>query len=285
MAKRDVERAKRRMKRYDPQLVMMALQDIDVSKADVEKAKASISKAYAAVKAKAPQEKMKVLSQAMAEVDMEVYQKEIETVRAKLKDFDRAVLVEAAQEVLEFETPHCFYSICICPEGCHWRFIVPCFWLFRIPCRWAFLGSSTTFYRIRRTFFHLIPPDGDCGYNIHCEPRVIPCIVELILPGAELEHTGLSQIQAIRELDRVDRANIVIGDGARLGLLDKCLDPVDCTGRQILVMTKCKAALFAFDVKGTIDPIDAIIRVAESDPVLQRRVKRMVDSMKKAGEL
>ena len=271
MAKRDVERAKRRMKRYDPQLVMMALQDIDVSKADVEKAKASISKAYAAVKAKAPQEKMKVLSQAMAEVDMEVYQKEIETVRAKLKEFDREVLVEAAQEVLEFETPYCFYSICICPEGgCHWRFIVPCSWFYRIICP---------------TCINLIPPDADCGVNINCMPRVTPCYVELFLPGAELEHTGLSQIQAIRELDKVDRANIVIGDGARLGLLDKCLDPVDCTGRQILVMTKCTAALFAFDVKGMIDPIDAIIKVAESDPVLQRRVKRMVDSMKKAGEL
>lgn len=262
MAKRDVERAKRRMKRYDPQLVMMALQDIDVSKADVEKAKTSISKAYAAVKAKAPQEKMKVLSQAMAEVNMEVIQKEIETVRASLKEFDRETLTVAVSEAFEIDPAFCIFPICICPEGGR---PPDCQWFFKI-CHY-FLGGCNPFHQICFRCLYLIPYDQPF-------PKAV-----------DLEHIGLSVTQAIRELDVMDMGSIVIGDGTRLGPLEKCFDPVSCTGRQIWVMSKCTSALFTFDLKGIKDPVEAIQRIAETDSTLQRRVKRMVDAMKKAGEL
>lgn len=259
MAKKDVEKAKKVIERFDPALVTVAMQEMDVKAIDVEKAKERIRKVYDAIPTKPQKDKMKVLSKAVAEVELEVVQKEIENVKVALREFDRAVLAEAAKDLAIDTSSICIFPICICPEGgCPPS--IQC--LFpeggcppRIHCLFPEWGCPPR--------IHCLFPEGGCGpYHIWCDYL----------------------IHVIHELDKDKRYNVVVSDGLRVGVIDKCWDVVHCPGISIYVMSKCGPSLVSFD-PSVVDPIDVIRKIAETDPILNKRVGKMIETMKKAKEL
>jgi hypothetical protein len=285
MAKKDVEKAKKIIERFDPALVAVAMQEMDVKAIDVKRAKEKIRKVYDSIPTKPQQDKMKVLSKAVAEVELELVQKEIENVKVALREFDRAVLVEAAKDYVIDATSICWFPICICPEGgCPPR----------IGCLFPEGGCPPN---IRCVFpeggcppnIRCIYPEGGCPPNIRCiyPEGGCPPSIRCIYPegGCGPYHIWCDHlIHVIHELDKDNRYNVVVSDGLQVGLLGKCWENVNCSGKSIFVMSKCGSSLYSFDI-GVIDPIDAIRKIAETNPLLNKRVDKMIENMKKANEL
>ncbi len=80
MEEKDVERAKEAMRRFDPQLVAIAMLDMDIKAESVDSAKEAIGKVYESIDAELSQEKMKVFSKAMSEVGKDVVSMEVENI-------------------------------------------------------------------------------------------------------------------------------------------------------------------------------------------------------------
>lgn len=119
MEKKEVERAKEIIKKFDPALVMRAMQEIDTKVEDVEKAKDGIRKVYESI----PDTKMRaeILSKAVTELETEVIDKEVKNVRTSIEKFDKEVLLEAAKDYLEASglATMCMNPEFICPEPPH----------------------------------------------------------------------------------------------------------------------------------------------------------------------
>lgn len=119
------------------------------------------------------------------------------------------------------------------------------------------------------------PEDGGCGaYTIR----------------ADLDNSvyrlGASMSEAIKAVEHAESATAVIGDCGQLGYAGLCFDSVKCHGRQIFVMNKCLSSLYTFDLgEGVIDPVEAIVSIAKTNPALSKRVDAMLQEMEKAGEL
>ena len=97
---------------------------------------------------------------------------------------------------------------------------------------------------------------------------------------------GASMFEAVSELDAVSKGGAVVGVGDRLGYAGLCIDTVQCTGKNIFVMHRCRQSLYAFDIReGVVDPIDAILAIAKDRPPLAKRVQAMIKEMEKEGEL
>lgn len=116
MEKKDVEKAKEIIKQFDPALLMRAMQEID-TKVEEEKAKDGIRKVYESI----PDAKKRgeILSKAVAELEMELIDKEVMNVRASIEKIDKEVLQEAAKDYFEAidVKEGC---ICINPEFCYY---------------------------------------------------------------------------------------------------------------------------------------------------------------------
>ena len=119
------------------------------------------------------------------------------------------------------------------------------------------------------------PEDGGCGrYSIRTDAE------------RSVRELGLSIVAAARELDENTFASAVIGADNKLGYAALCWDTVRCTGRQIYVMQRCLASLYAFDVGvEVIDSVDAMLTISKSNPALHKRMTKLREDMKKAGEL
>ena len=116
MDKRDVEKAKEILKKFDPALVMMAIQDADTKVDDVEKAKDGIRKVYESIPD--TEKRSEILSKAVTEVEAEVIDKEVKNVRAAIEDIDKEALVEAAVDLEVVDPTH---RLCLFHHiGCHY---------------------------------------------------------------------------------------------------------------------------------------------------------------------
>lgn len=121
MEKKDVEKAKEIIKQFDPALLMRAMQEID-TKVEEEKAKDGIRKVYESI----PDAKKRgeILSKAVAELEMELIDKEVMNVRASIEKIDKEVLQEAAKDYFEAIDVKGM-CICINPEFCM-RYLISC---------------------------------------------------------------------------------------------------------------------------------------------------------------
>jgi hypothetical protein len=267
MKKDDITKAKKIIEKFDPTLVALAIQHINVKAEDVERAKKGIRNAYESIPM--TEDKRKVLSEAVAEVNAELMEKEINNIKVALKDFDKKVIAEATKEYLDSVglLLYCNHTICICPEGGCIRYNI---------CAYPLVKPPRCLFKI-----------GGCRYEICICPEGWP-FADFGIEGLdirELEHVGLSQLKAMRDLDNNKGVSTVVRIGSRVGHVGLCYNPVKCTGRAITIMHKCAVNLYAFDVGGVIDPVEALLKVAESDPKLHKRINRMVEEMKKADEL
>jgi len=120
----------------------------------------------------------------------------------------------------------------------------------------------------------ICPENGGCGrYAVRIDERSV-------------RELGFSVVTAVRDLNKSKGASAVVGVGDKLGYAALCWDTVRCTGKQIHVMHPCLASLYTFDIgEDIIDPVDAILTIAKSNPALSKRVNTMIEAMKKAGEL
>jgi len=127
----------------------------------------------------------------------------------------------------------------------------------------------------------------DCGGPICICPENDGCgRFAIRIDEGSIRELGFSFATAVQDLERTSGISAVLGVGDKIGYLAKCMESVRCFGRQILVMHKCSAALFAFDILDEIiNPVEAIQTIAKSNPTLTKRVNAMIDAMKKAGEL
>lgn len=262
---KDITKAKELIKKFDPILITLAMQEIDIKAEDIEKAANGIKNIYESISE--TENKEKVLLEAIAVVNAEILKKEINKITNALKDFDKKVIVKAAKEYLELQglSLYCDHVICRCPEGGCRGFMISC--LHPEVCR---------------------KPIGPIG----CHNPLDICRVKLwyennleYLDIDDLDYLGLSQLKALRILDANKRVSVVIRTGTKIGYAGLCVDSVHCPGEGITVMTKCLVAVHAFDINGTIDPVEALLKVAESSPILLKRVKKMVEEIKKTGEL
>ncbi len=272
MSKKDIERARKVMERYDPEIVSAALGEMDLHRQDIDKAKDGIAKAYRSVATESPGLKMEILSRAMTETRDEMLKKEVETVKGALKGIDPGAILEVAQELIGFEEYDCLSPICICPEGCDsGRFVLACPPAISPICP-PFIGPGCDGYIIGGpcVTYKVIP--GCFGHDIWCKYVIDPLQVDLM-------ELGNIHVQVIQELLKDDLVNIVIGDGRQFGMLGKCWDEVKCWGRQIWIMSQCTSSLVTFDIGAKINPVDAIIKIAEKDPTLKKRVDRMMAAM------
>lgn len=160
MEKKDVERAKEIIKKFDPALVMMAMQETDTKVEDVEKVKEGIRKVYESIPD--TKNRSEILSKAVTEVETEVIDKEVKNVRAAIEDIDKAVLMEAAED-LEIVDP----ARRICPYyniGCYrynigcYRYLVGCH--ISIGCHRYLVGCH---FSIGGCHYYIRPPEHECG--------------------------------------------------------------------------------------------------------------------------
>lgn len=266
MSKKDIERARKVMERYDPEIVSAAIGEMDLHRGDVDKAKEGIAKAYRSVATESPGLKMEILSRAMTETRAEMLKKEVDTVKGALKGIDPGAIMEVAEDLIGYEQFECMSPICICPEGCDsGRFIKIGCPPFVSPICPPFIGPGCD--------GRLIVGPGCFGHDIWCRHEIDP------LQAIDLVDLGKILVQVGQELLKDDRVGIVISDGRQFGMLGKCWEVVNCTGRQIWRMSSCMASLVTFDIGATISPIDAIMKIAEKDPTLKKRVDRMVAAM------
>lgn len=100
----------------------------------------------------------------------------------------------------------------------------------------------------------------------------------------EIEAAGYAQLNAQKALEINEKANAVIGVASKIGFAGLCIDTVRCFGRQITVMHKCLASLYAFDLHKE-DLVSTILQMAELNPALHKNVSQMVAEMQANGEL
>lgn len=108
MSDKNVEFAKGKIKKLDPELVRLALREKDFEKDEVEKAKEGIRQVYESISD--TEKKPEILSRALAELSPEIIDKEVKKVKEILDDIDSDVLREAVKD-LEIAVPvsgHCF---------------------------------------------------------------------------------------------------------------------------------------------------------------------------------
>jgi hypothetical protein len=287
MEGKNVESVKEIIKKFDPELVIRAIQERDIKAADVEKVKMEIKKAYDSLGDKSQDQKIKVFNKASAEIELDLINKEIERTKDAIKDIDKEVLLEAVKDFLDIgEIDICFYPVCICPEGGCLRKLCP------FPLGGC--GIRLCPFPLGGCLRKLCPfplggcgikicafPIGGCGIRIDCGYRIdYPDKVEF-----DLEYIGESHLIAIRELEKNDRINAVISDGVKIGYLGKCLDSVTCSGRTIFVMSKCTSSLVTLDINEFSDPMETILKVAEKNPELKKRINKMMEKIKGNKEL
>lgn len=129
-----------------------------------------------------------------------------------------------------------------------------------------------------------ICPENKCTFFIVCRyPE--GCGVYAI--DIDVKNLGLTYLEAERTLEFNGRANVVMRVGDKIGYAGYCIDSVKCKGKQIWVMKMCKAEVHSFDVgiEGIINPEDALLKLSKSNPILHRRVGKMIEDMKDKGEL
>jgi hypothetical protein len=129
--------------------------------------------------------------------------------------------------------------------------------------------------------FHCGGPVCICPENDGCGKYAIRTDVD-----RSIRELGMSMVTAARDLDKNLSASAVMGASNKFGYAALCWDSVRCTGSAIYVMSECFSSLYAFDIgKNSINPVDAIQAIAKSKPALLKRVNKMLEEMKKAGEL
>jgi hypothetical protein len=120
-----------------------------------------------------------------------------------------------------------------------------------------------------------ICPEGDCRLRVGLFDQFDPSIYE---------NLGLTYAKALKELEINRESSVVLQSGGKLGLLGKCFDSVNCMGSQIWVMHTCMGSLYALDInKG--DLVQSILKISKENPMLHKRINKMLDKMKEAGEL
>ena len=172
MDKRDVEKAKEILKKFDPALVMMAIQDADTKVDDVEKAKDGIRKVYESIPD--TEKRSEILSKAVTEVETEVIDKEVKNVRVAIEDIAKDVLVEAAVDLEVIDPAHriCHhYHI-----GCY-RYLIGCYhyhvgcYRYLIGCHHYHIGCR---YSIMYECKALIGFEHECSAMLGLEMAVPP---------------------------------------------------------------------------------------------------------------
>ena len=169
MDKRDVERAKEILKKFDPALVAMAIQEADTKVDDVEKAKDGIRKVYESIPDTG--NRSEILSKAVTEVEAEVIDKEVKNVRAEIEDLDKEVLVAAAVDMEVIDPARmicplyrigCYYHIhCYSYIGCHIH--IGCY--YHIHC-YRYIGCHTRIWHECRAMLGF---EHGCGARIGLE--------------------------------------------------------------------------------------------------------------------
>lgn len=282
MEEKDVEGAKEAMRRFDPQLVAIAMQDIDIKVESVDSAKEAIGKVYESIDAELPQEKMKVFSKAVSEVEKDVVSMEVENIRSALADFDRGVLIEAGKDLGVVVDWLCIDCI-PCRGGCIQLMVDRGAYCFDdIHCK----SGCIQLMHVAGTKY-CIEPIGDCGpciQTMNVLDRIEPSGV--VVTDGRYSGVVISNGRVVSTIPVDSKVGgVVITDGY-FGNVGLCLEySVNCTGPQVYVMSKCRASLFSLDVGATISPVDAVLQVAESHPALHKRITRMVGKMKEANEL
>ncbi len=172
MDKRDVEKAKEILKKFDPALVMMAIQDADTKVDDVEKAKDGIRKVYESIPD--TEKRSEILSKAVTEVETEVIDKEVKNVRVAIEGIAKDVLVEAAVDLEVIDPAHriCHhYHI-----GCY-RYLIGCYhyhvgcYRYLIGCHHYHIGCR---YSIMYECKALIGFEHECSAMLGLEMEVPP---------------------------------------------------------------------------------------------------------------
>jgi hypothetical protein len=316
MKEKDVERAKEAMSRFDPRLVSIAMGEMDVRPEDVERAKETIGKAYESIETEESQQKMQVFSKAVSEVGRDVLAREVENIKAVLGDFDRDLVIAAGKDLGVVITNLLCVNEIPCSGG-------RCVQLMMDPGKLKCLdyikctGTCIQLMHVADTKY-CFDPIGECGFCI----QIMHVTADTKLCFDPIGECGLC-IQVMNVLDRIDPGGVVVTDGRvagviivdgrvvnptafdskvaggimvdmmdggiitnlRVGPVGKCFDSVVCTGPQIYVMSKCFSNLVTLDIGGTVSPIDAVLKVAETHPAMHKRVTKMIGKMKEAGEL
>jgi hypothetical protein len=268
--KDEVKKARELIERFDPALVAIAMQEINIRSQDVERAKEGIRNVYDSIATEPHQHKSRVLSKAMAEVRTEVINQEIDKVKEALEGIDRMALLIAMDEAgyyhtIPVEGPICRYTLPV-PIPCPISLPIPCYR--NLPCP----EHCIQFMHVEYCF----DPIGPCGFCV----QVMQVLdrtdkVGVVLRDDRIAGGIVTEIKPVMDAIMPERRRLYAG---------LCEYPVDCTGKQIYVMAKCKSSLIPLDIGGAIDPIDAILKVAESNPALHKRIRNMVEKMKDVGE-
>jgi len=268
----DVEKAREIIKKFDPSLVIAAVQQLSIKTEHLNKTKDAIKSVFDSIdkelpEGKDPQYKMEVLKQASAEAEMEVMAKEIDNIKNEISKLDQ----DAVKEVLkDFFGEYYWGTACL-------LFVLKC-----TPAVWMECNLLRCGPKLLGKIFCLICINKLCFPD--CGAEYIVCPKQGF---DQLEYMGLTQMKAGQVLEISRGASAVVGVGGRTGFAGLCVDTVNCTGKSIQVMSKCSAALYSFDVgiEGVINPADAVLKLSQSHPALHKRVSKMIEEMKAKGEI
>ncbi len=168
MTDEDVELVKEKIKKLDPALVMLAMQEMDIKSDEVEKAKKGIREVYESISD--TEKKPEILSKALAELEPEIIDKEIKNVRAMLEDIDKDVLLKATRDLETAASAQLCIKYLI---GCGYRIICLRCIRYSIICLDYCVGHSIICldcvgHSIICRSYRII-----CGYYVGCGYRII----------------------------------------------------------------------------------------------------------------
>lgn len=194
------QRVKEIIKKFDPALVAMAVQEKDINSEDVEKAKKDIIKIYESISER--KDRIGILSKALEEINAELINKEVNKVKAALKDFDKDTLIEAMKDLGMQDVEACLrHSIRICPLCISHQ--IPCLFCisYRIPCLFCISHPiechRCIMYRIIHPCngYHIVSRGCESSIAVEVDPGSI------VVDPAELEDIAKGIIES-KEMSR-----------------------------------------------------------------------------------
>ncbi len=190
MTDEDVKLVKEKIKKLDPALVMLAMQEMDIKTDEVEKVKEGIRGVYESISD--TEKKPEILSKALAELEPEIIDKEIKNVKAILENIDKDVLLKATRDLETAASAQLCIKYLI---GCGYRIICPSYEIICTRCvGYRIICLDCVGYRIIcssyeiRCGYRIICPSYEvgCGYRIICPSYEVGCGYRIICPSYEV---------------------------------------------------------------------------------------------------